>query len=755
MDLEKRKVCNGQTGIVSSSPSASGSSTANYSADLPKNFTSVEGALVFLANAAGKIAMEDGRDETDAQEKHKNPGLYAKTGPRASNDVRQLYEDTSARTKSSDLYRRAPVYLAPEYHYLNKTDDLGRFRVPPADHLSTTGPGSASGLKNIEYIGPDGILEMAEAQLLIDLFFSSMHPFFPYIPRFLHNSETLSKYPLLLCAILTISSRYHAGAVFDSRDESRNYEIHDRLWLYVQRLMSQTVWAEASTRSMGTVFAFLLFTEWNPRAIHWRGTDYANKEGESVEEKEAEKIVVEPASIGAMKRSYRMGWMLIGSAVRLAQDTGFMDCSPNVFMATHVSEINSVTYMRRRSILAYSLAEVNLDTEDLSEEEMELKESKRNSLRFRDVDDRKPPPEETLQFTAQHKAYLELLQIMSVGHESLYGYQPQLESLDQRRILAVLGVLGPMLDFWGRKHKSLLVPTTSTLSYKVTAENLAQPTGSVAQELAKYITHESLIFEFNYTKLYIYSLALSLSPNEQQSLRSWKHHLKLDDISRSAKFIEKAFNSANELLEVANRVHSLKMLRFMPVRWVTRIVRAVAFIVKCYLSIIAHKSLGSSQAPDRNTDTLDSAMVSLSLISVEEIVLSIQKAAITMRDCSPDELHLCTRYSNVLMYLSSQMKASLHWIQSNDTKSIYEPTEKEDDNYSRLPAQVRNETFQLPHNANLPQHDTEPSTSETEVIDWFVNNKNIGLDFVGPWTELIEQQIENQNLNFDLLMDFI
>ena len=44
----------------------------------------------------------------------------------------------------------------------------------------------------------------------------------------------------------------------------RHIEVHDRLWLYVQRLISQTVWAEASTRSIGTVLHFVIYRMESP-----------------------------------------------------------------------------------------------------------------------------------------------------------------------------------------------------------------------------------------------------------------------------------------------------------------------------------------------------------------------------------------------------------------------------------------------------------------------------------------------------------
>ena len=171
------------------------------------------------------------------------------------------------------------------------------------------------------------------------------------------------------------------------------------------KINSQTVWAEASTRSIGTVLHFVIY-RMEPRAIHWRWSDYANK-AEEINDTDQQQQQPQPsttntnkpntnsstalssaaaaaatastaattasvfgqpndennsglAGLGAMRRSHRMAWMLIGSAVRLAQDMGFMEISSKAFLATHIAEINAVMNMSRRSMLANSLSEVDL-----------------------------------------------------------------------------------------------------------------------------------------------------------------------------------------------------------------------------------------------------------------------------------------------------------------------------------------------------------------------------------------------------------
>lgn len=782
VDLKKRTV----TKVRLDQPEASSPDRDQlHKEEEPKHVSTMEGALVFLARAAGKIATGDERDNIDARAKHehfqKHPGFrdsesYSEKDRQSASDTNlQRTPINSSYTSMLNLDTSTPREANPPLSmislippYINKPIDRNtRLAMPSPEYGYSVRPRGTNALGHIEYIGENGILTESEAEYLINMFFSTMHPFFPFIPKFLHETKVLSGYPILLCAILTISSRYNPLPTGNA-DGTARVGVHDRLWLYVQRLISQTVWAEASTRSIGTVFAFLLFTEWNPRAIHWRWSDYANKADDTNETTVpgttepgfdsgggAMPGHLEPAGLGAMRRSHRMAWMLIGSAVRLAQDTGFMELSLKTFLATHIAEINSVMNMSRRSMLGHSLAEVDLDHAEISEEDMERREDNDyRVLNMLEEEQKRIYSDYALHFTEVQKAQIELLQITSLGHESLYGYKAQLGSLSQRQNLSVLNIMSPMINNWGRKYKKFLVPSNPKLARKYTPEALEDRESRVSTELAALIQNESFILDFSYTQLYIYSLALNPSQETRKTVQDGTVTLKLDEISKSAKYIQQAFNAANDMLAVAQRVHKLKVLRYMPVRWVTRIVRAVAFIVKCYLTITAHKSSSGISASSLSVDNFDSTILSLSLISVEEIALSIQKVALTLRDCSPDELHLCTRYSNVLMYLYSEMKTKLKSNGANEQANEFVDNNIQDkttyNNQYQSEVYAKNapvgEFTSVPIN---PESQNQLALGENEVMDWFAKNANVGLDFVGPWTELIEQHLVDQAFTFD------
>lgn len=796
--------------------------------DSPKHFSTMDGALVFLANAAGRMAADENKDNpnrlphkyTDASETsidltpgdtpkdddkvpltilslvpsymniavdmYSSPtqrrskvnqnvtGLTASSATKVMGGTSVFYNDSmsadnrnshnhpgishrshsfynqpntilrqdSSRSNQIQSSSSQPDALLPETSY---SDILKHnLRILASQHPTAR----ATSLEEIEYIGQSGILSAAESKYFINIFFSTLDPFFPHIPKFLHLPTALCGYPLLLCTILTISTRYHSLEGMSLNGVPRNIEIHDRLWLHVQEMISRTVWAEASTRSIGTVFAFLLLTEWNPRAIHWRVSDYANKAEDMTDTRDTDSLATEftinagpePAGLGAMRRSYRMAWMLIGSAVRLAQDMAFMELSSSTFVATHIAEINSVMNMKRRSMLSHSLAEIDLLSENSSEAELDWREESEynvNNVKERD-------PEMNLEyrpllFTESQRAQIELLQIISLGHESLYGYKAQLGCLTQRQNLAILNIMNPLIKNWGIKYKNFLDPTTSKTIAQISFEDFKRRSPTAVQKINILMTNESFIFDFNYTKLYVFSLALSSSPNSKSG-QDGKAALKLDEISKSTKYIEQAFNSANEILQVAHRVHKLKMLKFMPVRWVTKIVRAVAFIVKCYLTITAHKSNEATSCALSSSEDFDSTVLSLSLISVDQIVKSIYDAAVTLRDCSPDELHLCTSYSKVLFYLYSEMKSTRQRPDNDIHDSSAESNLNAHANDQSPKESLSDDNSNIPSSKDIPNIGIAP---ENDLMDWFISNRDIGgLDFVGPWTELIEQQLE-------------
>lgn len=676
--------------------------------------TNNNSTMVFLAHVAGNIAKPDDRDRIDAKQR-----------------IAQLEHSLPTRKSTPGSERKDSVDTEPmidsfghENPMFPPMDSSGRFSIPPPKSTLLIRPKPGTKLTDIEYICksyPQNnntnyqplesqlgyLLTENESRRLIKLFFTTMHPFYPYIPQELHDPNVLPGYPMLLCTILAISTRYHLlpdkigewDHIYtddeNNRETSstpqqpcitnqippfasgeRHIAVHEQLWIYSQRLMSMTVWGESSSRSIGTLLSFLLFTEWNPRAIHFRWSDYANNADDdslaSSMKQDKTPINVttngyqnndpEYAGLSAMKRSEIMSFMLIGTAARLSF---LLDDHPLIFIATHISETHTSIGLHKKSMLQQTLSEVDI-----------------NDSRFK--------------FSSYQMATIELLQFLSLCYETLYGTKPKFIMLDKYQTLAILDILSPVLENWYKKYYKLLKPShlhNVTLNSKSnessnnpssTASTSTNPMSSTSKsspdwlelsntypklnkDLNSSIERESLILDYYYTKLYLYSLALSGDTSVSANLRNSKkgRTLRLDELARYSRYVELAYKAAKEVLNVILRVKKLKLLKYIPVRWVTRVIKAVSFIVKCYLTLTndfqKNESANSASPGTANPPLINSndEILKMSVIPLEEIISLLQKVAICLRDSTPDELHLCTRYSTILMYLCSQFKSQM------------------------------------------------------------------------------------------------
>lgn len=838
---------------------------------------SMQNSLQFLANAAGSVAKQNSSEVLKSALNHTKEQVAEPVT--SSPSMTPIPIDAQ---QCSEFLERNPIAPFFNLHGPQKPITL------LIDKLTKSRPKPKRLLSDVSYIGPTKLITELEAVELIDLYFSTMHPYFPNIPLQLHDPKELAQYPILLCAILTISTRYHSFSEigFDNgEDNKRNIRVHEKLWDICQRLISQTIWAEASTRSIGTVLAFIIFTEWNPRQIHWKKTDYANSLNDndfpsSTNNKEEDEMT----GIGAIRRSDRMSWMLTGSAVRLAQDMDFLHTSSKVFVAAHISDATTSMNMNQKSVLAESFSEISFekyksrtspfevdDEDDLGnignelfyleqilkddkdkerwidvlkssqdEEHGGLTDLEREFLNDEYVlyysrnndeivqqhqQNQLPYP---LKLSLAQRAKIELVRIMLIGYDTIYydKGRRKLASNDQVHNLAVLSILSPLIEGWyGSYRECMKVLPGKPYDISVRKDKRA------VHDFTEQIMHESLLCEYHYCQLYIYSLALQVDVKVTK--------LRVNEITRSAKYVELAYNAAKEILYSAVRVHRLKLLKYMPVKWVMRIVRAVSFLVKCYLTLT--NSIGNMGNSEAKT------ILKLCCISLDETINVIKLAAITLKEATPDELHLAIRYSAILLYLCQEMNLKKErnkrllvshgilvkedhlgeYAKYPDTVPKYrvnrttsgkatstsgtekkseiktssrKPTTTEDgiaehnkeQNYSSMttdsdesnaPVQSKPIINMLNDDDNVgitPTEDTESKSNSThespakqdgatppnttidsednlafltnDAIDWFSGSTDIGLGFVEPWTQMLEQRyLQSGGLDHELL----
>ncbi|KAL4973976.1 hypothetical protein BDW66DRAFT_168129 [Aspergillus desertorum] len=191
-----------------------------------------------------------------------------------------------------------------------------------------------------------------EALLYVDWFFRNLAPVTsPILTNFFADHHThywlITQEPVLCCTILMISARYHT--LPGSSGNSRGFYIHNRLWQHCQHLilrvmLGQEKLSKAKTRHVSTIEALLLLSEWYPRALHfpveadgwdsdWMLTaltmrDLPPTEHEFPMQDRWKEDVVEPT-----RRSDRMSWMLVSSALALAHEIGVFDPTDHLTMS--------------------------------------------------------------------------------------------------------------------------------------------------------------------------------------------------------------------------------------------------------------------------------------------------------------------------------------------------------------------------------------------------------------------------------------
>lgn len=240
------------------------------------------------------------------------------------------------------------------------------------------------------------VLVLSSSSNVRDSYYEHLAPMTPvvindYRAPSMHTSLVVDE-PILAITVLTIASRHMQltgpGATI------RAYQIHDVLWNNLRGMVQRLVWGQeqfgggfcgggavkthesrtgqitwkGSLRTLGTIEALLLLTDWHPRALHFPPGDNENRlldadfplnkdnapsETDSLELKEDGKVAfsswLEPAW-----RSDRMSWMLLGAAVTLSFELGVFDKEHYNCKDHHGPESECARKQRvRRMVLVY------------------------------------------------------------------------------------------------------------------------------------------------------------------------------------------------------------------------------------------------------------------------------------------------------------------------------------------------------------------------------------------------------------------
>ncbi|KAL3458090.1 hypothetical protein BJX64DRAFT_235303, partial [Aspergillus heterothallicus] len=181
-----------------------------------------------------------------------------------------------------------------------------------------------------------GIVRPEEAVEYLDFYFSILWHIFPVVPQHYavpdRYTSLATAEPVLTVALIALSSRYHILSGYNG--VARSERIHWRTWPWVQKLFQSSMWGSSGMRSHGAIAALLLFVEWHPKAIN-SPEDFISDGGELElfephyqlgSESQTRPSIPERLNLVATAyRSNKMSWILLSTAIGLAQEIGCFD----------------------------------------------------------------------------------------------------------------------------------------------------------------------------------------------------------------------------------------------------------------------------------------------------------------------------------------------------------------------------------------------------------------------------------------------
>ena len=529
--------------------------------------------------------------------------------------------------------------------------------------LSSAGPVTLDLWSACRFVS-QGWLSAQEAVTYIDLFFKHMCPLSPIISNFygkhINHHQLLTDEPALCCTILAMSSRYHIlpgiGGVL------RSTIIHDRLWRYTQDLLTRTMFGQEKgsspkTRSIGTVEALLLISEWHPRSLHFPPDNYGwdsdlllnsvsqhnsgatqHLQSETSAADQWLNDVIEPA-----RRSDRMSWMLLGSAVTLAHELGIFDGNTDYpGVDDRRLRVQKLLYVYVNH-LASRLGYISLIPQSM------------NQLVSRHVHSTNPAAK---QWQSHMTSWIDLTLLVKSVYDTFFPSASRTSQLLRTgRYIDLLQQFLPRLDHWRRDNLELR-------SYQ----------GSY---------QETLFIEYHYVRIYINSLGMQAAceraladaaPDSDQMALS---HTRIDSLEYGC--IQEVVAGSCEILQKVISLAETDTLRFAPVRLFLRITTSSIFLLKALGLGVRNTQLQSA------LDILDRSIVALKTSNLDEVHLAARYA--TLLDTHVQKLRqgFVPNAQRQPLPMNNDLEPSHSWVPKSEALNYPSLDEMSGDDWLSLP----------------------------------------------------------------------
>ncbi len=429
-----------------------------------------------------------------------------------------------------------------------------------------------------------------EAMRYVEYFYTNLQPMTPIdVTEFRSPRRVLAlltEEPVLAVAILTISSRYMR--LSGRSAETRAHKIHERLWASLMEQIQRLFWGQeqfgggftgagvsrvresasgqitwpGSLRTLGTIEALLLLSDWQPRSLHFPPDDDDNHLlNLNYDKLPGQAAVNGTATAGHIPsldalpfaswlepawRSDKMCWMLMGLAQALSLELGVFD-SNEVDGPSSISPHEQQRKTRiRRMVLVY-VAQIS------------GRNGIPNPLRFSEWapsdDYGSASPIDQMQGLWVHIA-----SIMNRANREIFPSRQYTRELTQGHAYREsIAAFAPLLASWVRHFE--------------------QVKGSLEEPMLSI-----LLMEYEYARLYINSLGLQnvvetwmrTDPKMQNSMSSVSKV-----VAENKRYIYEVTEASLRILEIVSNVLSdNNLLRDAPVRVFLRCLSAMMFTLK-------------------------------------------------------------------------------------------------------------------------------------------------------------------------------
>ncbi|EXJ76629.1 uncharacterized protein A1O5_01137 [Cladophialophora psammophila CBS 110553] len=454
-----------------------------------------------------------------------------------------------------------------------------------------------------------------EAVTWVDLFFQNIAILSPVMDDFYQPHENhhrlINEEPVLCSTILMVSCRYHH--LTGDGSLSRGFLLHERLWKYCQTLFNQIWWGEERRtrphiRTVGAIQSLFLLAEWHPRPFHmtfdtclWTATPQ------------------DPTGIGQIpsswheglsepvRKSNRMSWMLVSSALALAHEIGlFNETSSESAPSRHPEPTERYERLKRLFFVFINNVTSRLGCQA-------PKTPLFHTLILSVLDYAKWT--DNAEWSDWMGSWIDLTRIVRSSSEILFPNEVLTKDLLQNgRYSELLGHFNHVLDQWLEKYPRI--------SGKLLRD--CDLTGIDANvDAGPSVRYDIVYIEYQYVRIYINSLAMQAIAMRRKNKANSLLLEHCDIYPQDHHFVRQVLDACTTVLEMVMKHSRLGYLKFLPVRVHIQIASAAVYLIKALALGVQAEELNG-----RFLDLLEQTAHKLRSDTVDDIYLAIRFASL-------------------------------------------------------------------------------------------------------------------------------